>query len=253
VGAYQIEVRDGERLMREGQHLVDLMVQSGAGVRAEVAKVSQSLQGQGIGTQWIEAELARLSAVAESLAVAAVTESVDAHTTELGNGLSALGERAARAQTLAREQNRIVERIARAHEEVGAARQEISERTGVAPDKLLNEKGWKVDNKLYHAQQRVEQAARLIGDADLDAAEAQLEQARKFGQQVAEVVEISLAAAREYRSAVASLGASAERLGQLVPKRRTILEPSSMSPRFASRTVTRGARRRGTGGVSARI
>jgi hypothetical protein len=219
VGAYQGEARDAERMMDEGQRLAGLLVRSGTGVRSAIAQAVQTLQGQGIGTPWIEAELAKLSKDAEAIAAAAVTESVGERTTRLEVGLATLGERAARAQALTEERDRIIQRMARAHEEVVAARKEISERTGVAPEQLLNEKGWKVDNKLYHAQKRVEQAAQLIGAADLDSADTQLEQARRFGKQVAQVLDISLAAAREYRRAVAALSTDAQRLGVLVPER----------------------------------
>jgi hypothetical protein len=188
-----------------------------------MARAAQTIEGQKIATNWLQAELSRLSTEAEAIAVAAVTASVAPRLADLEKGLNALGEKAASAQALAQEYEHLLQRIARAHEEVAAARREISQRTGVAQDRLLKEKGWQVDNKLYHAQNRAQEAAELLGQGDLEAAQGRLGQAKKFGQQVSEVVEISLAAAQEYRTAVPALAAETQRIAALVPQHQEIL------------------------------
>ncbi|HVE13044.1 MAG TPA: hypothetical protein VNI01_06590 [Elusimicrobiota bacterium] len=224
VGAYKTADKKAARIADEAGRLADLVTASRAGVLAQVDKSAKALQALQFETSWIDQELTRLSGEAEKAAAAMADGSVAAKIAALEGAFKALAEKAATALTLAQEHGRVQQRIGQAQGEIAEARKEISAKTGVPEEDLLKENGWKVDNKLYHAGKRLEEAKGFLGLGDLDSASAKVVDAQQFGQQVSEILEISLASARGYDQAVAALGQTDARLSGAIPKHEGILQ-----------------------------
>lgn len=218
---------DGElarRIAVEAFQLAGLMATARREVLSAVDAGMATLREATIATGWIEAERIRLSEEADRLAVQAAEESIAAGIEELAQGLAGMGRRVERAvalsgllgQTARPEIRRVTAVVQTVRGELGAALR-------LPADLLLREEGADPSERLADSTRQTETAHDVLGQGDLEAADAALAEAARLTAEAESIVEASRQSLEAHAATVPERRAETVRIEGLLLDREQVL------------------------------
>lgn len=218
---------DGElarRIAVDAFELAGLIATARREVLSAIDAGMATLREAAITTGWIEAERIRLSEQADRLAIQAAEESVATGIEELAQGLAGMGRRVERAVALSGLLGQAARpEIRRVTAVVQAARGELGAALRLPADLLLCEEGADPSERLADSTRQTETAHEVLGQGDLEAADAALAEAARLTAEAESIVEASRQSLEAQAATVPERRAETVRIEGLLPDREQVL------------------------------
>ena len=236
VGAMQGTGAEGVRMAKEAEEISSWVVALREGDLKTVYAAEAALKAAGVGAEWIEDKLHKLSGRADALAPKGIEGSVAEKLGQLKADAAALAAQAAEAAKIEGDRQAAVrDRIDAAKKTVGdargtiaagvnAARTEAGIESRLSPDDMLHEKGSDPDANLKSASDASDAAKKALGKGDNEAAKASLSELNRQSAQALSHVARAKFAVDGRVAVVQARFAETDRLDKLVGGAKAVLD-----------------------------